>query len=336
MKRILLLLAAAFLFIATHAQKVALHSSNSVQYFTGTSGFVNAYNAATSGDTIYLPGGGFTSPGTISKTLLIFGAGHYPDSTQATSKTYINSSISLSEAADGLRIEGVDLSGSFQTNSNESVNNIIIKYCKITGDVNIQGSLSNPSSNLTIINTVITGNLILSNAVNAGIFNSILQGRIISTYGNLLSNNIFMFNYTGSSSYYTLNGDNNIVSNNIFLNASNRYISGTSNQAYNNSFITSPYLGLTPVGSGNYYPVEQTDIFVNQEAYLFSYEHDYHLQSPETYTGTDATQIGIYGGIHEYKEGAVPSNPHIQFENVASVTANGTLSIEIKAAAQEK
>ena len=54
------------------------------------------------------------------------------------------------------------------------------------------------------------------------------------------------------------------------------------------------------------------------------------------YTGTDDSQIGIYGGVYyPYKEGAVPSNPHIQLQNIAPSTTNGLLNVQIKAVAQE-
>jgi hypothetical protein len=322
-----------------NAQKVALHGSSGVQHFTGTSAFVSAYDGSVSGDTIYLPGGGFTAPADIDKMLLVFGAGHYPDSTQATAKTFINGSITLSENADGFRLEGADINGSIVLDNNEAVDNVIIKYCKILNDLNVQGSLTtNPSHNLTIINCVFSGSYFnLSNAQNAGVFNSVIQGRIQYSEGNLFENNILMYSYGGSMSYYTVSGHNNTCNNNIFLNASSKYFSGVSNQISNNIFVTTPNLGTSPMESGNYYPVAQTDIFINQTGNAFSYEHNYHLQSPETYLGIDGEEAGLYGGTHGYKEGAVPSNPHIQIQNIATTTdADGILNVQIKAAAQDQ
>ncbi|HPR32358.1 MAG TPA: hypothetical protein PLK12_09690, partial [Prolixibacteraceae bacterium] len=68
----------------SYAQKAALHTSTGVTYYNGTGALVSAYNAAATGDTLYLSGGGFTSPALIEKGLRIIGAGHYPDSTLAT------------------------------------------------------------------------------------------------------------------------------------------------------------------------------------------------------------------------------------------------------------
>jgi hypothetical protein len=51
--------------------------------------------------------------------------------------------------------------------------------------------------------------------------------------------------------------------------------------------------------------------------------------------GTDATQIGLYGSVFPYKDGAVPINPHIQAKTIAPVTNSiGELNIDIKVAAQ--
>ncbi len=321
------------------AQKVALHASTGIQHFTGTSALSEAYVAAISGDTIYLPGGGFTSPGTIDKKLLVFGAGHYPDSTAVTSKTVISGNISLTENADGFHIQGVDITGGIYTMPNESVNQIIIKYCRLLGNLEIRGDQSNPSFNLMLVNSVVQGVVRLENAQNAGFFNSMFNGEINGSYGNLFQNNIFMLNNRSNMVYrYTLHGDNNTLENNIFLRTLDREINGNSNIIKNNiTPKTDPYWGATPVLENNYTGVELTSIFVNQTGNIFDYTHNYHLQAPETYPGVDGiTQVGIYGGYHPYKEGAVPSNPHFVSSKIAPQTdAEGKLKIEIQVAAQD-
>ncbi|MCB9222575.1 MAG: hypothetical protein R2780_13135 [Crocinitomicaceae bacterium] len=321
-----------------NAQKVALHSTGSIQHFTGTTAFADAYTASNPGDTIYLPGGGFTPPATIDKSLRIYGAGHYPDSTQVTAKTYINGNIALTDNADGFYLEGVDINGQLGFSYNTSIDNVIIKYCKMNKiDVYGNNTFTTPSNNLLFINNVVKGDVLLSNAQNSALYNNIIEARIQNSYGNLIENNIVMFSYTGVSSYYSIHGDNNIVNNNIFLNASNRYFVGVSNQINNNIFIVaSPIFGTTPITSGNYYPVTQSSIFISQSGTTFDYSHDYHLQSPSTYLGVDATEVGIYGGFNGYKEGAVPSNPHFQLKTIAPTTnSSGLLNVQINASAQD-
>ena len=49
-----------------NAQRVvALHSSSGVTVFSSISPFIDAYNAAQAGDTLYLPGGAFAAPSLI-------------------------------------------------------------------------------------------------------------------------------------------------------------------------------------------------------------------------------------------------------------------------------
>lgn len=325
--------------VTVNAQKVALHGASGAQFFNGTDGFVNAYQAAAPGDTIYLPGGGFTTPGVINKKLLIFGAGHYPGSTQVTSKTIVTGHITLSEDADGFHMEGVDVTRSIVTSNNEAVDQIMIKYCRLQEGMGIRGDGSNPSRNLMLVNCVLQGTLNLTNAQNAGVYNSIFQADITGSGGNLFQNNIFLLNNRSPYSYsYTITGDNNVLENNIFLRTQDREVAGNTNICKNN--VTpkeNPYWGETPISQDNYTSVPVDGIFVDQTGNAFDYAHDYHLQLPGTYVGVDGTQVGINGGTFPYKEGAVPSNPHFSNKNIAAKTdADGLLHIEINVSAQDK
>ena len=139
-------------------------------------------------------------------------------------------------------------------------------------------------------------------------------------------------------SNFVIGGDNNNCNNNIFLNPQAGTFNGISNQINNNLFVNvSPILGTTPITANNYTGVAQSEIFTSQSGYAFDYSHNYHLQSPATYLGIDGKEVGIYGGFNEYKEGAVPSNPHIQWKNIAPITTtDGLLNVQINAAAQDK
>lgn len=317
-----------------YGQKVALHSSVGVQIFNGINAFKTAYDSSAVGDTIYLSGGSFNVPATIDKKLMIFGAGHYPDSTPVTSKTFLLSGFTLGENADGFHLEGVEVQGTITFTSNKSIDNVIFKYCKINGDLVISGT-SNPSNYITIICVVIK-NVNLQNAQNVGIYNSIIGGQITNTNYNVIENNIMMYTTT-STSTAVISGNWNFINNNIFLSTS-LYINGISNQVRNNIFVaSSPNLGTNPITSNNYYPVIQNNIFLNQSGNDFNYSHNYHLQDQDTYLGADDTEVGIYGGVFGYKEGAVPSNPHFQYQNIAPTTDNaGLLPVEIKTSAQDK
>ncbi len=339
MKKTILILASVAITLTSSAQKVALHTSSGVQHFNGTGALQSAYTAALAGDTLYLSGHTFTPPANFEKQLTIYGAGHYVDSTLATGKTFINGNVNLRENADHFHIEGVEITGNLVLGNNESINGLVVKYCKINGVLNIPGNLSNPSSNLSFYGNVFS-TLDIPNAENVLISNNIIYA-LSNTNGNNISNNIFFWKTylyveygSGENNNHIIIGDNNQIQNNIFIQP-NR-IWGNGNTIQNNIFNNSNQnFGFTPTITGNYIGIPQADIFVNQTGTTFDYTHDYHLQDPATYLGTDGTQVGIYGGAFPYKEGAVPSNPHIQVQNIAPTATNGQLNVQIKAAAQD-
>ena len=172
----------------------------------------------------------------------------------------------------------------------------------------------------------------LINAANVLFVNNILIGAIQNAKnGDVFRNNIFLTAYPVQSTFYAL------FENNIFLTTVNSFIPAyTSN--YNtfsyNVFTMTPDWSLNP-NNNNYINVSAAGIFVNQTGSTFSYSDNYHLQSPGTYAGADATQCGIYGGLLGYKEGGVPANPHIRQKTIANTTdVNGKLNVTITVAAQ--
>lgn len=326
--------------IVVNAQTIALHSSTGVQLFKGNTALVTAYTAAQSGDTLYLSGGTFFPPTAgFDKKLMIFGAGHYADSALVTGKTFISGNVIFSENADQSYIEGVEINGNFTVTYNNSVNNFTIKRCRVIGTMVFDGDLSTPSNNLALIGNVFMANISIVNVTNAMISNNIFNAGLLNTNGNQISNNVFLSGVYNNSEYYVFNGNNNTFNNNIFIYSVNNALAASGsigNFYYNNLFVSSsPNYGTTSTYIGNYTGIAQTAIFVSQTGNTFNYSHNYHLQNPETYLGTDATQVGIYGGAFPYKEGAVPLNPHIQSKNIATSTdANGDLQIQIQVKAQ--
>lgn len=318
-------------------QKVALHHNGTTTIYSGTNPLIDAYTAAVSNDTIYLPGGTFAPPTNFDKTLVLFGAGHYESATLATGKTFISGDVVLKENADNFFIEGIEIGGSLTFSNNESVDQVVIKRCKINGALRVLGNLSASSTNLGIIGAVILGDIYLDNAQGVLISNSIIQERVFNSISNVLNNNIFLHTY--GSSTYTINGDNNTVNNNIFVRTSsyaNYLIGGNGNVVKNNVILnTSPIYGTLPTVSGNYLGIAQETIFVNQSGNSFDYLHDYHLQDTASYLGIDGLQVGIYGGVFPYKENAIPTNPHIDTKTIAPQTnTSGELNIQVVVKAQ--
>lgn len=319
-----------------YSQKIALHTAGGPLFFSGTNALADAYNASSPGDTIYLPGGSFTPPSFIDKKLTIVGAGHYPDSTAATGKTFINGEVILKDNADGFLIEGVEITSNLSFEYDKSINQVTIRRCKVNGQVLITGA-GNYSQNIALVGSVFIGHVYLGNARNVMVSNNIIQYGIDATEGNQIYNNIFLSRLTNGY-YENYRGSNNKLYNNIFLlQGSYGMTSGSGNEYYNNLMAyANPSYGTNSTTVGNYTAVDPAAVFISQSGNTFSYDHSYHLQSPELYKGYDNAEAGIYGGSFPYKDGAVPFNPHIQFKDIATTTdSNGDLTINIRISAQE-
>lgn len=333
MKKLYILLTLLILSTAVQSQKVVmLHKTTGLQLaFYGNQPLIDAYTAASNDDTIYLPGGSFEAP-LFDKRLTIYGAGHYPDSSAATGKTFIVNNVSILSNADSSVFEGIDFLGSISVRDN--VNYLILKRNSI---LSIDYSYTPVSSNNRIEGNVINGNINTTYAANLLLVNNIITGVLISTKnGDVVRNNIFTLTnqqYTLNSCLYTL------FENNIFLSTLISFITqyGSNYNTFNNNIFTiTPTWGSNAIAN-NYVNADAATLFINQSGTPFNYLHNYHLQNPGSFTGADGLQCGIYGGTFIYKEGAVPVNPHIFQKNISSATdVNGKLNVNISVAAQNE
>lgn len=329
----------ALAFSINAQQRVVLESNGTSTIYGGDQPFVDAYEAAVDGDVIYLPGTALAVPSDINKSLTIYGAGHYPDGTTATNKTEFIGSITVSENADGLHLEGVDLrSNNISFTTDHKVDNVVIARCKFY-QLHYLGTATTPCLNNTVRECVITSAVYLTNANTITLTNNIIGGRIYNGTNNTIQNNILLYNYANSNPSYSplRNVDNSFITSNVFLKNYNGYVQNEceSSTFSNNIFVTNPVVGSNTF-EANYTNVALTGLFVNQSGNAFDYTHDYHLSSPETYTNGEGAEAGIYGGLYPYKANAVPSTPHISAKSVAASTdENGLLNISITVSAQE-
>ena len=229
------------------------------------------------------------------------------------------------------------MNGNFTFSDNESVNQVVVKRCKINGSLNVVGNLSFPSTNFGLFGSVVLANIDLANAQNVLISNSIIQSRVFNSIGNAFNNNIMLDEYAYYGNEATINGNNNQVNNNVFRKINTVHlIVGNGNIANNNlCSLAAPSFGTLPTLSGNYFGIAETVIFVNHTGGSFDYANNYHLQSITSYLGLDGTQVGIYGGLFPYKETAIPANPHIESKTIAPQTnSSGELNIQVVVKAQ--
>lgn len=325
------------------SQKVVMRHSNgiAIPYTSGVNAYVEAYNAALPGDTIYVPGGYFNAVNFNKPKLTILGAGHYPDSTSATSETILTGGFTLFSQADSLFFSGFVVNGNIDFEYNQSIDYVTITRNRITGTININGdgSRTNACEHVLIKENVVN-KIFATNALNCIVANNIIHTSAENFVNSSITNNIFLnYQYYEWPHYFNSNFyeiSNCLIQNNICNRDIGGFANCNNNTISNNLFTNTPPYG-TNTASGNYHNVSQPTIFINQSGYTFDYTHDYHLQNPGTYLGTDGTQVGIYGGLFgPYKPGAVPKNPHIISKTISPTTdSNGNLNINIKVGAQD-
>lgn len=298
----------------------------------------SAVSTANNGDNIYLPGGGFTLSTALDKSVHIYGAGYDQDSSNATGITVVNP-IQITSGASNGSIEGIYFTNTLSI----AVSNYTFKYCYLQSGIQFgQNSDGSGSTNLVINNCYIGDyfNSIygdfgsLSGTVgltNSFIFNNIIVSYVKIGAQNTFANNIFFLSSSSAARSSSCTYNNNVFqfneggncSNAIFNNNINAFPSisngntGTANasETFNNSFINS---GTGPI-------------------YTYNVHNDYHLKTSSLghNAGTDGKDVGIYGGIISWKDGSMPSNPHISSKNVSQQTdANGNLKATFVVKAQ--
>lgn len=320
---------------------IAVQNGNRPSFYTKLD---SAITFAQNGDTIYIPGGGFTINDTINKRIHLVGVGHHPDSTNVTARTLISGSrqLILKSGADNGSVTGIyfidpGYDGYDNIQIIGSVTGYTISRCYVT-----RGITQNPlSNNLTLTENIIV-NSSLSGTKNSCI-NNIFLGFVYNSSGTI-KNNVFTFSQPGYKQYAFYFGDN-IVENNIFMPGTVFLDTYNGTSIYHNN-ANGGINGIFGSNQGSSNFLDNTNlksIFVNFDPTTTGsgeaiYKADFHLKSESPYknAGRDGTDIGIYGGAYPWKEGSIPSNPHFQTINIAPKTDNsGNLNVKIKVAAQD-
>lgn len=314
--------------------KTTLIHNGTSTFFTGTTQFTAAYTASVNGDTILLPGSLLTPPTLIDKKLSIIGVGFHPTATMATGITSLPANLNIGQNADSLLLQGISIGGSVIITTNNKVDYLRISRCKMWA-LNFPGTGTTPSEHVIVSESIVTWEIEMSNAKNSEVNNCIVDGTIFGGSYNSFQNNIVMSN---GNYFNTLYGgiNNSYFANNIFR----RNINSVTGQVYYNTFekniftLTEATFG-TNINLNNIFNVPLSTLFVNQTGTVYNVTHDYHLNTPALYIGTNGLQIGIYGGLYPVKDGYIPSLPHIISKIISSTTdANGQLSVQINVSAQ--
>ena len=313
-----------------------------------------AIENAQPGDTLYLPGGGFTiNPATIDKTLHWVGHGHYPSETGATMQTRITTALTFTGNCDNSSFEGILFGSNLNFGSAaDEVLNVKIKRCRIVGTLALRSIASgNPLLNFQISECVLQS-INANNGQNCLVEKSLIFSYIDGFYQSYFDHNSINVNGSSSYSYSAVRYSSGCnFTNNVFGLRGGLYNTGDCTLT-NNIFAEGlPYYSSSSNGgNGNIYNVGGANIFttINGNIYTFDYNNDYHLNTSSTgtsesdgtsgvnITGTalDGTNAGIYGTATPYK--TIPYYPHINTADIATKAVNDKLGVNINAEAQSR
>ena len=266
-----------------------------------------AIDDATSGSTIYLPGGGFqiSDDVKITKRLTLMGISHKADSENEDANTVISGNLNFAPNSDGSAIMGIYLSGNINIGFGGRVENVVIKYNNINS-IQVQTD-SCPG-------IIVNQNYIRSNCEfrrsNVEFSNNICQG-ISGINGGTISYNILCnrcYYSPGWADYYNIVADNSYSMYNV----------GASSGYYYAFSVGVEDIGS--VSSGNF-----SDIFENWQG--ISTNSNVHIK--DTYEGDK--NIGVHGGGTGFSIECLPPMPHIVSATIAEQTdAQGKLSVRVK------
>lgn len=317
---------------------VSNHPLGGAQYAT----FAAAYNAASNGDTIKLEGTAINyAHGAINgfeKSLVVIGHGiNTQKQLFSTSKIDKMSTgagsgadASILAGAGGSKFYGIEFTAS--TNDlNIYTTNIYFENCKFSRTVHLQSG----AANLTFVNCVFSqlANIAHTSVSNIQYLNCIFNNNVsgaASTASILFDHCLFLNTGTTFSS-----ATNYSIKNSIFINST---VSGITTSTFQNNLFS---VSQPVPPAGNFDAGGNTSganpLFVNYTlGSLYSTAHDYHLQagSPAIGAATDATDLGLHGGIANFSEqGEALIVPVVRSMNISTPTAlpNGTIDVQVSA-----
>jgi hypothetical protein len=331
------------------AQKlITIESVNGVfQYETIDSALAHASD----GDQVFVPGGIFNVGNLhVNSSVMIYGAGHFNDSTMATGQTFIVGNIVLGNGASAGIITGFNIDGDIKVDSSgrDSVSNYTVSRCSFKNlFLSANGAPPTNARNFSIYENVIRGGVFAANAPGLNISKNFIEGALGNMVGSVILNNDFLGLGDCTDlknmlvSVKTSNFDNNIFFYSPPACAGAAFFdTGSVNNVFMNCLfvmnLNFPVSGNTGFGNYNNQPV--SSIFVNSSGGVFSYNDNYSLKpgSPAVYGGSDNFDVGVSGTSVPFKIASVPFNPHIQQKSVGQMTnPQGLINVHIKVSAQD-
>lgn len=322
MKKTLISLLALCCTMAAQAQNeqmtATLQHGDETQVFTGANAFVNAHTAAEDGDVITLSEGVFAvTP--ITKSVSIYGAGFETDETNGTGVTKLDGSLYIGVEGETLKdvlLEGLYVNGETYaaTNSSNSTNapmeGLTINKCYLGSYLLFRSNITNATIKNCVVSNgyyesvrgastdVVATNLYISNCVLANTVNTFNETSTICVDHSIVLGTYYRTapSITWMNTIFTAKVESRIFGAGYAKNCIFR-----SDRAWNQ--------GIGNFTQENCYEVEMASIFSDAADGNYSATRTYELQQPETWIGTDDTEIGIRGGEGWSK---VPSTPVVK------------------------
>lgn len=279
-----------------------------------------------SGDTLYLSGSPYGYGNlTATKQLLIIGPGYFltqNDSTQANNNDATTGQIVFQSGSAGSSITGCNITSTININAdnitierNKIIITVYIRAIFIQNVSNIKIS-QNYLSSSTVTETIdlqgSTNNVIIANNfINSGVYDhNMITSQ--STCTNIVVEHNILF---GRVSLY-----NSVIANNI-LRAG--IYSGSNNTVHYNICNSTQF----PAGNNNQQNVDMATVFVGTGSDDGKWK--LKLGSPAIGSGTNGTDIGMFGGNNPYVLSGLPPIPTI-YEFLGQSTGSNSLQVQVK------
>lgn len=334
-KTLLLAIATLFATVSFAQQQLAtLNHNDSITVYYGTTALQQAHAAAVNGDIITLSPGTFSSVN-ITKAVSIKGAGMGGDTTNQTSVTYLSGNFFLNipnDTNNALSISYVCIRGQMKYH---------IAYrptflaCRFVNDIDAYGCscVSNDDFfvNPTFIGCILNGIYsVYYSRSGAYFYNCYINGghnSIPSTYS--MSHDMIIIDHCLVNNIYSSIYEDCTISNSILIKTDNTY-----SYSYGNVFncigignAEHPFFVNNDINNNINYPT-CSQVFKTFNGTYANMQFDL-LDSVAAITGSDNTQIGLYGG--GYPLNMLIRLPSIIRCNVANrSTADGKLAVDIE------
>lgn len=350
-KSLLLLTVSVLLTLSMHAtvRTISNHPAGGSQYTS----LLDAYNAASNGDTLLLEGTDIdyshNYASTWDKSLTVIGIGYNPDK-QHPRLTRIahffyswNGRFMISASGSGSRFYGIYFVGGDGIYLDGAVNNLVFESCRFAYEFRIQG---NTISNLSFTNCVFdgdnatnfsiggTGNVVSGLMFTSCVFDGRIDGGSNNPYVSMIVNNC-LFLSTTTASFYNVRYPT--ISNSIFM---NYFPGGTTYGIWLNNMCAVAGTFPPAGGGGNTGLNNINNTNPNFTTYttgsMHSGAHNYQLQagSAAIGAGTGGVDLGVHGSGSLFSNyGEVLHNPimrQVMIQNPV-IQSNGTLNVDVHA-----